>query len=864
MVFTLQLLHAADQEAGIPAIEDAPNFSAVLNALRTAGALSGEVDGQLTLSSGDAYIPGPFFNASSEVFGAVGRGDILIQNELGFEAIAFGNHEFDLGTGAIADIIAADSEASYPGANFPYLSTNLDFSNSGDLASFVVDGGAAPQPATISSSVVINEGGIEFGIVGATTPTLGQISSPGDVGVLGTDGIDDLAAVIQEEIDALTSQGINHIILLAHMQQISVEQQLAERLEGVDIIIAGGSNTLLADSDDVLRAGDVAEGEYPIIITTDENGAAKDAPTVVVNTDGNYRYVGQLIVTFDDAGEILPNSINPLVNGAFATDDAGLVRLSTALGTDISTLIDPEVQDIVDSLAEVIADADGSIFGSTDVFLNGTRDDVRTQETNLGNLTADANLFVAKQTDPTVQVSLKNGGGIRDNIGVITFPPGSTDPEDVLKLPTQANPLAGKEEGDISQLDVANSLRFNNGLTLLTVTALELKQLLEHGLAETVEGETPGRFPQVGGMSFSFDASQTAIEIDDAGNVITEGQRVRNLVIEGEDGRATDIIVRNGELVGNPNREIRMVTLNFLAGGGDGYPFPSFGEDVEELTQPEEAPRTGAATDAVDGSEQDALAEYLAALFSTTPFSEEDTDPENDFRIQNVAARDDAILDRRFLFTGTNGSDRFRAASNRDSLFGEGGNDFLFGLEGDDRISGGDGNDRLSGGNGSDRMFGGDGADRMFGNDGNDAMQGGAGNDQMLGLGGNDRMVGGPGNDRLIGGAGDDFLLGGVGRDRLFGRDGDDRLDGGADVDFLFGGAGVDRFILSEANGRERIRGFVSGEDKLVVSGVASFDDIELQQQGRNTLVQSTDGIRFALLLRTQADSLSAGDFNFA
>lgn len=854
MVFTLQLLHAADQEAGISAIEDAPRFSAVLNALRNEGETLG-VDGELTLSSGDAFIPGPFFRASDETLGEFGRADILIQNELGFEAIALGNHEFDLGPEAIADVIGEDSEDAYPGAAFPYLSTNLDFTDDEDLSDFFVEGGQAPEAGTISSSIVIEEGGIEFGIVGATTPTLASIANPGDdIDILGTGGIDDLAAVIQEEIDELTSQGIDHIILLAHMQQISVELDLAERLDGVDIIIAGGSNTILSDETDTLRAGDTSEGDYPIIVDTDETGAAKD-PVAVVNTDGNYRYVGNLVVTFDDDGVIQPDSIDPDFSGAYATDEAGVEAL------DAADLVDPEIQEIVDDVAEVIDGADGEIFGSSTVFLNGTRGDVRTQETNLGNLTADANLFVAQQTDPTVTVSLKNGGGIRDDIGVITFPPGSTDPDDVITGPTAPNPRVDKEEGDISQLDVSNSLRFNNGLTLLTVSASELKQIIEHGVAGTEPGATPGQFSQVGGLSFSFDASQTAIEFDEAGNVVTDGERVQNLAIVNDAGAIVDVIVRNGNVVGNPDRDIRMVTLSFLAGGGDGYPFPAFAEDVVDLEQEEDAPRTGAATSAPDGTEQDALAEFLAAEFDTTPFSEEDTDAALDRRIQNLDERDDGVFNRRFRQTGGDGRDRLRGGTNRDVLSGGNGNDFLFGLAGNDILRGDNGNDRLSGLGGNDRLFGGDGNDRLLGGAGNDILRGGAGNDRLLGLAGDDRLLGGDGNDRILGGSGDDILQGQAGRDRLLGKVGDDRLNGGAGNDFLFGGAGADNYSIGTANGFERIRSFSSDEeDKLVLLGNLSFDDLTLVQQGNSTLVRFGN-TRLALLLRTDATSLSAGDF---
>jgi 2',3'-cyclic-nucleotide 2'-phosphodiesterase (5'-nucleotidase family) len=91
--FTLQLFHAADQEAAVPALDDAPRFSAVLNALQSQDIDGDGVEGfanTLVLSSGDAYIPGLFFSASDDAFGGIGRGDILIQNALGFQAIAFG------------------------------------------------------------------------------------------------------------------------------------------------------------------------------------------------------------------------------------------------------------------------------------------------------------------------------------------------------------------------------------------------------------------------------------------------------------------------------------------------------------------------------------------------------------------------------------------------------------------------------------------------------------------------------------------------------------------------------------------------------------------------------------------------------
>ncbi|GGA14611.1 5'-nucleotidase C-terminal domain-containing protein [Okeania sp. KiyG1] len=716
----LQILHAADQEAGISAIEDAVNFSAVINALED------DFANTLKLSSGDIYIPGPFFNASDGIYDEPGIGDILINNALGFQAVAVGNHELDQGTGTFGNLIASNSEIvgpgidddGYQGTQFPYLSSNIDFTTDDNLAEFVVPDGGEPQPNTISGSVVIEVGGEEIGIVGATTPSLPVISSTGDLVVSPSDS-DDIAAlaeIIQETVDELTATGINKVILLSHMQQISIEEELAELLTDVDVIMAGGSNTLLAAEDDPLRDGDTRGGSYPLEFTS-----ASDEPVLVINTDGNYKYVGRLIADFDENGII--TSFDEDLSGVYATDDEGVDRV---YGEDVDPedVADPTVVAVTNAINDNISARDGNILGSTEVFLNGTRGDVRTQETNLGNLTADANLFIAKEYDSDVVVSIKNGGGIRDNIGQSFIPAGGTS-DDLVQLPPAGNSFAGKEEGQISQLDIENTLRFNNGLTLLTVTAEELKQIIEHGVAATTDGATPGQFPQVGGLTFSYDATQQAIEFDDTG-LVTDGERVRSLAVLDENGAIDDVVVENGSLVGDPDREIRLVTLSFLVDqGGDGYPFQLFGENQVNLVNeslPSGATNNANFTD--NGSEQDALAEYLSDNFPANgnpSFSDADTPPEEDERI------------RRVLFVkGTNGDDTLAGGETDDTVIGGFGNDFLYGKDGDDILEGRPGFDRLFGGSGNDTLNGGIGRDRLNSGPGDDIMTGGASIDRFI------------------------------------------------------------------------------------------------------------------------------------
>lgn len=641
MAFQLQILHASDFEAGIPAITDSVNFSTVINALKD------DYANTLILSSGDNFIPGPFFSSGSDpalraLLGqeGVGRADIAILNELGFQASALGNHEFDLGTNTIASVL--NVSGAYPGTQFPYLSTNLNFANDASLRGLVVPDGQAPRPNSIAKSTVITVGGEKIGIIGATTPTLPAISSPG-AGVVVTpqpfagnptpEQLDALAQIIQAEVNNLANTGINKIVVTAHMQQLFIERELAKRLSNVDVIIAGGSHTLLADSTDRLRPGDTAAGIYPLV---------EQSPTgsvLVVNTAANYNYVGRLVAEFDAQGKIDLSTLNPLINGAYATDAASVSALvAVNPGTP-----DPEIVEIAQTLRDrVIIPKDSSIFGSTRVFLNGTREDVRTQETNLGNLTADANLFAARQTDANVVLSLKNGGGIRDNIGVVSGAGGATGAVD--RLPPSANDLANKKSGEISQLDIENSLRFNNALTLVTVTAAQLKDLIEHGVAGVRPGATPGAFPQIGGFQFSFDPTRAAR------TATAPGERVQSLSITDANGNAIEEVVRGGQIIGDPTRTFRMVTLSFLVGapgattGGDGYPFPQIiaanptQANRVDLLDPS---RTGIATFADNGTEQDAFAEYLKAIGS---FDAADVDPTKDTRIRNLALAPDAIV----------------------------------------------------------------------------------------------------------------------------------------------------------------------------------------------------------------------------
>jgi len=704
--FRLQVLHASDMEADTSSIVTAPQFAALVDKLEDISSNNASI----TIGAGDCFIPGAFLSAGNDVstrnalktaqgfvFGYnasgtntdlrenLGRPDIAIMNSIGFDATCIGNHEFDLGTSELANIVlplpqTTRTNMRHYGAAFPFLSANLNFSADTTLNARFTSairniGAFAPHPnenypglsasptnAKLAKAAIIERGGEKIGVLGVTPPDLASISSPGLVTVTGPTGavvvsprtydIDALAAHLQPTVNDLVAAGCNKIVMATQLQQVENEKLLATKMRHVDIIVAGGSGTIMAKPGTVLQPGDSISENYPFT-ATDLDGRT----VAVVSGEGQYQYLGQLIVDFNAQGHITSidaASNNITVNAAAVTAAWG-AQDPYATGTRGGT-----VKTVTDAVNAVIVAKDGLIIGKSSVYLEGRRTNVRQQETNFGNLSADANLWYAKQIDSTVEISIKNGGGIRNSIG-------SVDANGVPQ-PTAANPAASKAAGDISQLDVEDSLKFNNNLTLLTVTAAQLKVLLEHGVQGSngvgADKATPGQFCQLGGMMVVADLAETAISYTSSGSpvqitAINGGTRIRYAALVDTNGNPTEVLISNG-IVLNPNRQIRMVTLNFLANsspagsdfGGDSYPFPwtirtnASSNRVDLITDGS----TNAYTAAIStlggvsgaGTEQDAFAEYMRAFHNVTAFAKVDAVVGLDRRILQGTTDSDA------------------------------------------------------------------------------------------------------------------------------------------------------------------------------------------------------------------------------
>jgi len=517
--FRLTVLHNNDGESrlldagrGMEDFGGVARFAAQLNKLReeaeTSG--SGARQGVIVLSAGDNFLASPEFDASLRR--GVPYFDSLAVNLIGYDAIGIGNHEFDLGPDIFANFVEGVTGA-------PFVSANLDFSKQSKLQGFAEDGRIVP-------ATVLEAGGEKIGVIGATTPGLSYVSRPGNVAVRS-----DLPGIVQEQIDKLVQAGVNKIVLVSHLQSIKEDLALAAKLRDLDLMIAGGGNELLANEGNELIPGEGERvyGTYPML-AKDADGRA----VPVVTTNGDYRYVGRLIVDFDANGKVV------------AIDKAsGPVRVAGGSLSDAIAPSDEVEAQVTQPVRRALTALTRNRVAKTEVPLNGRRSSVRTRETNLGDIVADALLAKARALAPALRapsadVALVNGGSMRNN----------------TLIPA----------GNITERDTFDILPFPDVLTLVAnVPAQQFKELLENAVSGV--HKISGRFPQVAGFRFRWSPQGAAQKVDGAGKVTAHGERIREVVLD--DG---PVVVRDGAVVPNAP-SVNVATTDFLARGGDQYPY---------------------------------------------------------------------------------------------------------------------------------------------------------------------------------------------------------------------------------------------------------------------------------------------------
>jgi len=276
-----------------------------------------------------------------------------MMNGMGYEAMAVGNHEFDDGPEALRRFV--DS------VDFPVLMANADISQEPLLAD------------VIRKSAIIERGGERIGLVGLVPVDTDELASPGP-NVIFTDPV----AAVQAEVDQLTAQGVNKIIVLSH-SGYTVDLRIAAETEGVDVIVGGHSNTLLSNS------GESAAGPYPVMAGS----------TAIVQAYAYGKFLGELDVTFDDDGELIRAVGEPLLIDASVPEDETVKARITELGKPLD-----EIRN------RVVAMSVGPIEGDRSV--------CRIQECQMGNLVADA--MLDRVASRGVTIAIANSGGLRASI----------------------------------------------------------------------------------------------------------------------------------------------------------------------------------------------------------------------------------------------------------------------------------------------------------------------------------------------------------------------------------------------------------------------------------------------------------------
>ncbi|MEM8585498.1 MAG: choice-of-anchor I family protein, partial [Bacteroidota bacterium] len=497
--FQLRIVHNNDGESKIVAdtlpdgrpFGGAERFVTVVEELRAS-----DMTPSVTLSSGDNILPGPAFNASLARPEGSPLYDSEVINEIGYDALAIGNHDFDFGPDILQRIIE-ETASTDP----KFVSANLDFTGEPGLQALVTTN-------RIVERTTITRQGEEIGIIGLTTPLLPTISTPRNV-VVDSNTI----AIAQQEIDELVAEGVNKIILISHLQGIGEELALAAELTDLDVIIAGGGDELLTNDPVLNELGGLTQSDvYPIRVANPLGDSV-----YVVTTPGEYRYVGNLVVEFDEDGEIF----------AIGEESDVIPVVGEIEG-------DPEVAAIVDSIQAYNEDLANNVIAITEPALDGLRASVRTMETNQGNLVADAYLYRYNQVrddfgfDPSIPViAVQNGGGMRD--------------DEVLPA-----------NSEITELKTFEILSFDNRVTVLEpISPEDLKAVLERSIS-VAPNDQEGGFLQIGGFEFIYDTMGVANE-----------SRIFSVTLN--DG--TPIVEDYQVVDGAPS--VYVVTNSFSAAGGD-------------------------------------------------------------------------------------------------------------------------------------------------------------------------------------------------------------------------------------------------------------------------------------------------------
>ena len=379
--------------------------------------------------------------------GSVDKGETIIRlmNAAGYSLAVPGNHEFDYGMQRFFELAKM--------AEFTYISADF----------YKIDDGKLILPPY----KIIEKGGRKIAFVGISTPESITKSTPTNFmdksgkllyNFYDSETHETLCGSLQNVIDSIRG-GVDYIVALGHLGvDISsmpyTSREIIACTKGFDAFIDGHSHTLI-------------EHEYV------RDAAGKN---VLLTQTGAY---------FQAAGKMTISK-----NGALSTE---IIKEFPVTDPKVEQIEQEWIASLEQKFNEKIAVIDTEMFVMDPK--NPEQRMIRNQETNLGDLSADAYYYYFNEVLPLdCDIAFSNGGGIRNGI----------------------------EKGAVSYLSVKNILPFGNTICIVEATGQQIKDALEKGVmfvglwntSKNIPAES-GSFQQVAGVAFEINAAvESSVQVD--------------------------------------------------------------------------------------------------------------------------------------------------------------------------------------------------------------------------------------------------------------------------------------------------------------------------------------------------------------
>ena len=364
---------------------------------------------------------GDYIQGSS--LGVISKGEYIVKlmNLVGYDAVTLGNHEFDYKLERLEELIGMMDTKP----------VCCNFQRIGETESYF-------KPYSI-----VSYGDVDIAYIGITTPSTITSSSPAQFkdeagNFIYTFNPSNLYEVVQANIDAAEKEGADYIVAISHIGYAEDEEfgeledieTLIRNTNGLDVVLDAHSHSVI-------------EGRKII----DKGGN----DVLLSSTGTKFEYIGKLTISGNEFTTELVKTED------YQTTDPMVDEYLSQINSELYTLAESKVA--FSEVDLITKDAEGNRL-------------VRTTETNLGDLCADAMRYY---TD--ADIGYMNGGGIR---------------ADILS-------------GDITLNTLLNVLPFNNTIVVAEVSGQTIKDMMEMAMMSWPAED--GSFPHLYGITFSVNTS---------------------------------------------------------------------------------------------------------------------------------------------------------------------------------------------------------------------------------------------------------------------------------------------------------------------------------------------------------------------